>query len=202
MTARRMLIWRHGRTIWNLEGRAQGQADMPLDEVGVEQARRAAPLVAAYQPAAIVASDLSRAAATAAELAAVTGLPIAYDPDLREIDVGEWAGLTRDELLERWPREMARLEAGEDVRRPGGETVDEVAERAAKGLLRAAESVPDGATVAVATHGLAGGVGLSALLGVRHQPPVFRGMENCHWAVCEHRSTGWVVTGWNLGPES
>ena len=71
---RRIVLWRHGQTSWNLERRFQGTTDIELTETGVAQARRAARLLASLKPDAIVASDLQRAAATAAELAALTGL--------------------------------------------------------------------------------------------------------------------------------
>ena len=59
MTARRVLLWRHGRTAWNVEHRFQGQADPPLDEVGRAQSSAAAALLAAFSPVAIVSSDWS-----------------------------------------------------------------------------------------------------------------------------------------------
>ena len=62
----RLVLWRHGQTQWNVEGRFQGQSDIPLDPVGEEQAERAARLLAALQPSAIYSSDLARAAMTAA----------------------------------------------------------------------------------------------------------------------------------------
>ena len=60
MTAARLVLWRHGRTEWNVTGRFQGQAEVPLDEVGREQAVVAAPLVAAFAPVSIFSSDLLR----------------------------------------------------------------------------------------------------------------------------------------------
>ena len=69
MTARRVLLWRHGRTEWNVGHRFQGQADPPLDDVGRRQAEQAATLVAAYSPVAVVSSDLVRAVDTARPLA-------------------------------------------------------------------------------------------------------------------------------------
>lgn len=74
--ARRLVIWRHGRTAWNLEHRFQGQTDVPLDEVGVAQAKAAARMLMALRPQIIVSSNLSRARDTAAPLAAACGLEI------------------------------------------------------------------------------------------------------------------------------
>jgi probable phosphoglycerate mutase len=98
MTAGRLIVWRHGRTEWNLQDKIQGQADIPLDDVGLTQAREAASRLASLAPTRLFASDLQRAAATAGELALLTGLKIEYDEALREIDVDDWAGLTMAEL--------------------------------------------------------------------------------------------------------
>jgi probable phosphoglycerate mutase len=202
VTARRLVIWRHGRTEWNLGGRFQGQTDIELDSVGVSQAQSSAARLAALEPAALVASDLRRTAATAAELARLTGLEVTYDPDLREIDVGSWAGLTQAEFASAWPEEASLLAAGVDVRRGGGdgETVAEVADRASKALLRAAESAPDASTVVVATHGLAGRVGIAQLVGLPAEHwSVLGGLSNCAWSVIEAGRRGWRIVEWNAG---
>ncbi|NED79167.1 histidine phosphatase family protein, partial [Streptomyces sp. SID11233] len=81
---RRIILWRHGQTAWNLERRFQGDTDVPLTETGRAQAKRAARLLASLQPDALIASDLGRAADTAGELAALTGLEITFDRGLRE----------------------------------------------------------------------------------------------------------------------
>ena len=80
MTARRVVLWRHGRTAWNAESRVQGTTDVPLDEVGVAQAERAARDLATLAPARIVSSDLARARVTAEKLGEIVGLPVETDP--------------------------------------------------------------------------------------------------------------------------
>lgn len=198
MTAAGLIVWRHGETAYNAEGRFQGQRDVPLNALGEVQAKAAAQVLAARRPAAIVASDLSRAAATAAALAELTGLTVTYDPDLREIDVGRWAGLLHSEMAAGWPEEVARLAAGEDLRRgETGETVAAVAERAARALRRAAE-LADG-TVVVATHGLAGSVGVGKLVGLPIHPRPLHGLRNCHWATLDRDPDGWRILEWNVG---
>ena len=84
---RRIILWRHGQTAWNLERRFQGTTDIELTEDGRGQARRAARLLASLRPHAVLASDLSRAVDTAAELVRITGLDVN-----RGYDVGDVTG--------------------------------------------------------------------------------------------------------------
>lgn len=200
MTAHRLVVWRHGRTRWNLERRFQGQTDIPLDEVGVEQARLAAARLAErHPPDVIVASDLSRASQTAAELAKLTGHTVRYDPDLREIDVGSWSGLLVSEIHEQMPGVDEKLESDPEFRRGGdGETLSEVAERAEKAFLRALDLVPDGGTVVAASHGLAARVGVARFLGLPHEHwSHFGGLRNCAWVTLNLGRRGWRITEWN-----
>lgn len=93
-----LLLVRHGETDWNAEHRWQGHTDVPLNDRGRAQARRLAEELAAQAPAAVYASDLSRAVETAEIVARRLGLDVVTDPDLREMNVGSWEGLTRDEI--------------------------------------------------------------------------------------------------------
>jgi glucosyl-3-phosphoglycerate phosphatase len=199
MTAGRLVVWRHGRTSWNHEDRFQGQSDIPLDEVGVTQAAAAAARLVAYSPAAIVSSDLSRAAQTADALASLTGLTVTYDPDLREIDVGSWAGLLASEIRAAYPGVQARLDTDPTFRRGGdGETLAEVAERTEKALWRALDLVADGETVIAASHGLAGRLGVARFLGLSHEQwGVLGGLRNCGWITLQSLRRGWCMTEWN-----
>jgi len=100
--ARRIVFWRHGRTAWNAERRFQGQSDIPLDEQGIAQAQRAAEMLVHLAPHRIVSSDLVRAQSTAEALAGIADLPVLTDPRLRETNAGQWEGLHRAELPERF----------------------------------------------------------------------------------------------------
>jgi len=151
----RLVLVRHGRTAWNAEGRFQGQADPPLDGLGWEQARRAAEVVAAMRPAAIVASDLRRAHQTAVMVGAACGLIPSTDCQLREIALGGWEGLERDEAARRFPAEYAAWTAGRDVRRGGGETQGEAGARVATALMGFLWRAGPGRTVVAVSHGLA-----------------------------------------------
>jgi probable phosphoglycerate mutase len=146
----RVLLIRHGQSVWNADGRWQGQADPPLTDLGRAQAHHAARALGTVD--AIVASDLERAAETAAILSGELGVgPIVLDPDLRERDAGAWSGLTRPEIEAGWPGYLS--DEGGERRRPEGWEPDEVLEaRAFAALGRVHELAPDGEALVV-THG-------------------------------------------------
>lgn len=152
-TSRHLLLVRHGQSEWNAEGRWQGQADPPLSELGEEQARDAATRLAGTGFTAVISSDLRRARRTAEILAEALGLPVAVDPDLREIDVGDWQGLTRAEIEAGWPGELADWSEGRSESPPGGETRAHLAERARGALVRAAGGADPGDRLLVVAHG-------------------------------------------------
>ena len=109
-----VLLARHGETDWNRERRFQGHADPPLNELGREQARALGEELAGSPLAAVYSSDLRRAAETARIVAALRGLEPDERRDLREIDVGEWSGLTFAEIERLYPEGVARHVAGGD----------------------------------------------------------------------------------------
>jgi broad specificity phosphatase PhoE len=154
MAATRVLLVRHGQSEWNAVGRWQGQADPPLSDIGRRQARSAAQAVGALD--AVFASDLQRAAETAAIIAAELGVgPVVVEPDLRERDAGEWSGLTRAEIEERYPGYLTPAPSfapGQARRPPGWEPDDSVRDRALRALARIGAAV-DGGDVLAVTHG-------------------------------------------------
>ncbi len=163
---RRLVLWRHGRTTWNAQHRFQGQTDVPLDEVGVEQARRAAVELAALNPTLVVSSDLQRARDTAAALAEITGLAVGLDERLRETYAGEWQGLTREEIRARYGDELDQWATGSDLRPGGGERRTEVADRVAAAIEDAVRETDDDAVIVIATHGGSARAGIGRLLGL------------------------------------
>lgn len=202
----RLIVWRHGNTDWNAANRVQGQTDVPLNDLGREQARAAAPLLAGMRPDAIVASDLCRAVDTAAALAALTGLPVHTDARLRERYFGLWQGLSLTEVVERFPDEYARWRAGDPD--PGAEieTLDDLGKRIGAALQDAAD-LAVGGTVVVTTHGGGARQGVGHLLGWDHA--VLRtigSLSNCHWTELRYddgvrRRTvpGWHLRAHNVG---
>ncbi|MBH5334807.1 histidine phosphatase family protein [Streptomyces pactum] len=197
---RRIVLWRHGQTAWNVERRFQGSTDIELTETGVGQARRAARLLAALRPDAIVASDLKRAAATAAELAVLTGLEVAHDAGLRETYAGRWQGLTHEEIIERFGEEYAAWKRGEAVRRGGGELETEVADRAAPVVQAHADKLPDGGTLVVVSHGGTIRTTIGRLLGLDPRSwEALGGLTNCCWSVLGEGVRGWRLLEHNAG---
>lgn len=201
---RRLVLWRHGRTEWNRLGIAQGHANVPLDEVGVAQAERAAPFLASYEPAFIWSSDLTRACQTADRLAALTGQQVVLDERLREFGVGARQGMTFEQFQKAFPDLFldTRHAANEQVparRVPGAEDAAEVRERMVAVLTAAANTVDEGETGVLVGHGASLRTGLLAFFGA---PPELRemlaGMSNCAWTVLEqHHARGWQIIDYN-----
>ena len=93
---------RHGETDWNAQGLSQGNTDIPLNAVGLLQARRAARTLKGMGIATIIASPLSRARVTAEIAAEALALPVAFDPDLREVGFGEQEGQPMGDWYDDW----------------------------------------------------------------------------------------------------
>ncbi|MGH3374840.1 MAG: histidine phosphatase family protein [Actinoallomurus sp.] len=191
---RKVVLWRHGQTTWNVERRFQGTTDIPLDETGVAQAERSARLLAALEPDAIVASPLQRAAATAEALSTITGLAVTHDPDLIERHGGAWEGLTNHEIRTRFPSEHAIWQP------PDGEKVEDVAKRFAGALERALERIPEDGLLVIVSHGAAIRIGMLDWLGFPEDLwGRFGGLSNCSWSVLEEGRIGWRIVEHNAG---
>jgi broad specificity phosphatase PhoE len=151
----RILLARHGETVFNVEGRWQGQSDSPLTDRGVAQARELARALQADDVAAVFTSDLGRAMTTAQEVAKPHGLAVIPDRRLREINVGMWTGKNGAEIDAEFPGARAQWTYAPAMHHhPGGETLAQVQARA---LDFVAEAMPDylGRTVVVIGHGAA-----------------------------------------------
>lgn len=182
------MLYRHGRTAWNVARRFQGQLDVPLDEVGRAQAVAGARLLAGLQPDRLISSDLSRAADTAAELARLTGLPVQLDPALRETYGADWQGCSPAEIEERYPGALGDWLAGADIPVTGAETRTELGLRTSAALRRALDGLAPGATLVAVTHGGAARAAIGVLLGLPQQLwGVLGGLANCSWSVLEER---------------
>lgn len=202
MSGRRLVVVRHGETEHNAADIWQGQLDSHLSPRGHEQALDAAPQLAAYEPVALYASDLSRAMDTANPLAQRTGLTVVPDQRFREIHAGQWQGMSGAQVREQFPQDMDKLAAGEDFARGGdGEWVADVADRSSAAARDVIATLPDGSSAVIVTHGVAARALTAALVGMPQQVAwlTLGSLRNAHWAELVEVRTSWRIAGWNLG---
>jgi probable phosphoglycerate mutase len=157
----RILLARHGETLFNVEGRWQGQSDSPLTERGLAQARELGRALSADPIAAVYSSDLGRAMQTAAEVAAFHGLTVSPEVLLREIDTGGFTQKNWAEIDAEYPGQPEIWsKAPATLRMPGGETLLEAQTRA---LAFIAATMPRHAdqTIVIISHG---GIGQAILV--------------------------------------
>jgi len=144
---------RHGITEHNLNGQYTGQTDAPLSELGKRQIRAVGTYLAREKVDVIFSSDLQRARDTAREIAQHHHLPVLEDPDLREISMGTWEGLTPEQIRARDLEGWKYVRSDPTLHAPlGGESFAQLHERAARALKRCREQYA-GQTVLWATHG-------------------------------------------------
>lgn len=165
MTTRIVLI-RHGQTIWNRENRFRGQLDPELDEVGVRQAETTARYVAARWPvAAVYCSPLSRAHRTAQAVAQAQGLIAQPFEGLLDIHFGEMQGLGPREAYERNPDLLKEwMESPHTVSFPGGESLSDVQRRVSTGVVELVAR-HTGQTLALVSHTVVNRVLACAVMG-------------------------------------
>ncbi|MEZ5092982.1 histidine phosphatase family protein [Nocardioides sp.] len=205
---RALILLRHGRTAWNAVGRAQGHADVPLDDLGRAQAEAAARALAPLGPVRLWSSDLARARETADRVAAATGLLVETTTAFREYSVGERTGLTLAEFAERHPREYAAWRAGHGGI-PGAESDDEVLARFVPALAAAMADLGPGECGVVVTHGAALKAALAEVLGLGRPGREALGvLRNAHWVELVHSASSflggearWRLAGYNLSAE-
>ena len=166
----RILLARHGETPWNAEGRYQGQVDIPLSEVGLAQARALGERLREVRIERAVASPLSRAAHTAQlALGEARAAQLGFDDGLKEIGHGDWEGLLASEIAARDPERLrAWREAPDSVLMPGpgGESLQQVLDRAWPAFARAAAGLGDDETLLVVAHDAVNRVLLARVLGL------------------------------------
>ncbi len=149
----RLILVRHGETMYNAQRRFTGQSDVPLNLFGMQQAAALADCLATEHLDVIVTSDLERTHITAEAIARYHGLPIREDIDLREMALGEWEGFTYDEVLAKDAKLVAQWRADPATfAPPGGETVAQLRDRCATSLRRWQTQYPE-ASVLWVTHG-------------------------------------------------
>ena len=162
----RLILVRHGETMYNAQRRFTGQSDVPLNPLGERQTAALGECLATEHLDVIVTSDLERTRVTAGTIAHIHHLPIQEDRDLREMALGEWEGYTYDEVLARNANLVTQWRDDPAIYAPpGGETVAQLRDRCARALKRWQTQYPE-ANVLWVTHGGLIGVLLCHVLGL------------------------------------
>lgn len=203
MNATTIIFVRHGETLWNQEGRYQGQMDSPLSKLGLDQAERVGEWLSKRRIDAVYTSDLKRAERTAECIAKHHKLKPTIDPRLREMAFGVWEGLTRQEVRAQYAQLWAeRHQDRLQTRIPQGELPAEVVERL-RSFLSDCTAREEKQTIVVVSHGGALRLILASLLGIPLEHSsclsqsntgvselVFRkGSKSCPWEVLCLNST-------------
>lgn len=162
----KLMLVRHGETLWNYHARYQGHTDIELSDAGRGQAELLSRRLADQPLQAVYASDLRRALETASIIARPHDLDVQTLPELREINFGAWEGLTYNEirgrfsdLVDSWHASPATIQI------PDGETFQDLASRA-YGAVEDLVKKHDSATIAVVAHGGTIRAIVCALLGI------------------------------------
>jgi glucosyl-3-phosphoglycerate phosphatase len=151
----RLIVVRHGESLWNAERRLQGHEGVGLSDRGRVQARLSAEWVAAAHPDAhLVSSDLERAVETADAFAAALGRPASLAHELRDRDLGAWSGRAFAELQRDEPDRLARWRAGGDIfPEVGGESNAALVARWAADVRSRLDGLGDRGVLVVVSHG-------------------------------------------------
>ncbi|HZQ31687.1 MAG TPA: glucosyl-3-phosphoglycerate phosphatase [Mycobacterium sp.] len=212
MTARRLVMLRHGQTEFNAGSRMQGQLDTGLSELGRDQAVAAAEVLAKFDPLLIVSSDLRRAYDTAVTLAERTGAPMVVDRRLRETHLGDWQGMTHTEVDAAAPGARIAWRNDATWAPHGGESRVDVARRSVPVVTELVESLPNWGedepyrpVVLVAHGGLIAAL-TAELLGLPVANwPVLGGMGNASWVQLSGHSADdairWRLDVWNASAQ-
>ncbi len=189
-------IFRHGQTIWNAEGRPQGQSEfpVPLTITGQEQARALAQKLADKKIKLIVSSDLLRAKQTAEIVAAALKVPVKFDSRLREVDYGTLNGLyalEREEVCPDYRRSYDDI----TIPFPQGESLLQVSLRLKAALEEIANTCSNRA-IGIASHGHA----ISTLIEIlfNYKP---KSMDNCDYVHITYNPEKHLYEGVELPPD-
>jgi broad specificity phosphatase PhoE len=193
----RLLLIRHAQSTGNAEGRVQGQADMPLTELGRRQERALAHRFQheAWNPSTIYSSDLVRAAETAEILAGSQGLAVVGDERLREYDCGVLTNLTGQDIEALYPEIWYSMHHSTEWVSIAGEEGNAAFDRRLAEVLAEIKARHGGEeTVAIVSHGASLGTLLCQMLGLDTGRPAPFHFGNTSISIVELRPPGPVLT--------
>lgn len=168
-----LYLIRHGQTAYNATGRVQGWLDVPLDDVGKMQALSVSRRFASKAISAVYTSPLSRAAETAKAIASACNREVILDIRLREYNMGDWTGLTGDEIAATAPGYHV---SNHEAQIPNGETAPDMRKRVDAFLMDVVAKHSSRDAVVAVSHGGTLGMVVATMLNmptVRRQPFTF-----------------------------
>ena len=192
----RLIIVRHGETIWNVESKFQGQMDSALTALGIAQSQALAERLSRCQLSGLYSSDLGRARQTAQLIADRVGQEVRLDARLRERHLGIFQGLSRCEAEQSLPGEFARLMSSEvDYVPPEGESFSQSSARVL-GCLGELARGHAGQQIAIVTHGAVLGAVLRQVVGISPEAPRRFKRFNGSWNVFTFENGAWYLETW------
>ncbi|HEX2061591.1 MAG TPA: histidine phosphatase family protein [Thermoanaerobaculia bacterium] len=191
--SRQLILVRHGETLHNVAGIAQGWNDSELSDRGHLQVAGLGERLRAYKPDALFSSPLGRALTTATAIKDILGLEITILEDLREMGYGGWESRSFLDIRREEPEVYERWIADPDVPSPQGESHNEVRQR----MLRAFEAVKHAERPVLVTHGTAIRIGATALLDIPVMASRNFAQDNAAINVFAWRADRWVLKVWN-----
>ena len=189
---RQLILVRHGETLHNVAGIAQGWNDSALSDKGNEQVRKLAERIAEMQPTALYSSPLGRAMSTAEAIAEATGLAIQTNEDLREMGYGAWEGRSFLDVRSEYRSIYEQWIADPECPCPNGESHADVRRRVERALAGINSDRP-----VLVTHGTAIRIAVTALLNLPVMASRHFAQDNAALNVFVWRQDRWVLKVWN-----
>ena len=190
--SRQLFLVRHGETLHNVAGIAQGWNDSALSDRGSRQVQSLAGRIAALQPTALYSSPLGRALTTAEAIAKTTGLRIETIEDLREMSYGNWEGMSFLDVRGAYKPIYEQWIEDPECPCPNGESHSDVRRR----MERAFAAITAERAVVV-THGTAIRIGATALLDLPVMASRHFAQDNAALNLFVWRLDRWVLKHWN-----
>lgn len=188
-----LILVRHGETIHNVNGIAQGWQDSELSERGRDQVARLATRLVQFEPDALFSSPLPRAMSTAEAIRAVSGLEIEVLEDLKEMNYGGWEGRSFLDVRKTEEEHYRRWISDPECRCPGGESHNDVLAR----MNRAFDAVRHARRPVLVTHGTAIRIGATALLQAPISMSRHLAQDNASINLFVWRAGRCVLKAWN-----
>ncbi|MGK2858917.1 MAG: histidine phosphatase family protein [Thermoanaerobaculia bacterium] len=196
----RLILSRHGQTLDNARGVAQGWSDSDLSDEGRAQARLLGVRLRDFGPTSIYSSTLARARKTAEIIGAELGLEVHAIDDLREVNCGEWEGVAFDEVRRMQPEPFRAWLHDPSSPAPGGESFADVDTRVRRAMLAIGEHEAEkgGKPVPlIVSHGLAIRILATGLLGLPLTSARTLLQDNASINILEWRSDRYLLRCWN-----